>query len=210
MNARTRTTGILLGLLALGVAGLGAALAVRLQGAGRTAPAPAYWEAPAFALTDQTGATLAREDLAGTVWLASFIYTNCPDFCPLITRRMARLRDALAADGLLGGRVRLLSITVDPERDTPEVLRAYATGFGAEDPREWAFLTGAPDAVRSVVVDGFKLPVLPPMRPGDHTVAHSDRIALVDAAGRVRGLYSATDPAEQGRLDRELRALLRE
>ncbi|HEX7117603.1 MAG TPA: SCO family protein [Longimicrobiales bacterium] len=246
MIDRAKATAGLLSLVALGVLGLGAALAGRLQGVGRVEAPSVLWDAPEFALTDQAGGTLSRTDLLGTVWLASFVYTNCPDFCPLVTRRMAEIRDDLAADGVLGSHVRLVSITVDPARDTPAVLREYAAGFGADDPARWAFLTGEPERVRAVVEAGFKLPATPASDPhaapmdvhgdgpthgatsqargpkdaaaGDpaaageeaYAVLHSDRIVLVDAAGRVRGLYSATDPAEQARLDSELRMLLQD
>ncbi len=262
MDGKTKATGFLVGAVALAMVGAGASLAVRLQGGGRTEPVPTLWDAPEFVLTDQTGGALARGDLAGTVWLASFVYTHCPDVCPLVTRRMAEIRDGLAAEGLLGSRVRLVSITVDPARDSPDVLRRYAAGFGADDPAHWAFLTGEPDALRSIIEDGFKLPaarVAPPgstpdrragpgargdadagqdeaargadREPGHdaagggaghevtdpgtdggdgYTVMHSDRILLVDAAGRVRGAYSTSDPADQARLEQELRAVLRE
>ncbi|HEX6938901.1 MAG TPA: SCO family protein [Longimicrobiales bacterium] len=221
MRDRAKLTAMLLTGVALTITGLGAAMAVRLQGAGRIDALPVLWEAPDFALTDQTGDTLTRADLAGTTWLASFIYTNCPDFCPLVSRRMAELRDELAAEDLLGSRVRLVSITVDPARDTPAALHDYAARFGGADPADWAFLTGEPAVVRAVVESGFRVPASPQAEAAasahehgaaaadGYTVLHSDRIILVDAAGRVRGFYSATDPAELERLRAELRFVLR-
>src|SRR5262245_31259183 len=85
---------------------------------------PVYWSVPTFALLDQDSTAFSSSEMAGHVWIASFVYTNCPDFCPLITKHMADLRDELKQDDELG-KARLLSITVDPARDTPGVLRAY-------------------------------------------------------------------------------------
>lgn len=122
----------------------------------RTAPLPELFPAPSFALLTQTGDTLRSEELRGTAWVVGFIYTSCPDICPVITTNMASLRDRLRQDGRLGEDVRLVSITVDPERDTPEVLRRYAASFAAEArPQEWAFLTGEPETVLSLIREGF-------------------------------------------------------
>ena len=119
---------------------------------------PVYWEAPEFILLNQIGDTVETADLRGRPWVASFVFTNRTDVCPLITRGMAVLRDTLTAAGLLGTRVRLVSFTVDPARDTPEVLQNYAAKFGVSSPNEWAFLTGIPaDRVRRTIQEGFKL-----------------------------------------------------
>ena len=175
---------------------------------------PVYWEAPEFTLLNQTGDTVHTADMRGTPWVASFVFTNCTDVCPLITRRMAVLRDTLAAAGLLGTRVRLVSFTVDPARDTPEVLEDYAAKFGASPTREWTFLTGRPpEEVRRMIQDGFKLTASAP--PGDehaggnYHVLHSPRLVLVDAEGRIRGLYDITDPTATEQLEHDLYALLR-
>lgn len=116
--------------------------------------APALFSAPDFELVDQSGAPLSSGDLEGTVWVASFIYTSCPDICPVITARLAALADSLAAEGLLGDEVRLVTFTVDPERDTPAVLQAYAERAGAERPG-WSFVTGEPDVVHPLIREGF-------------------------------------------------------
>ena len=174
---------------------------------------PVYWTAPEFALLDQRGDTLRTADLKGTRWIASFVFTNCTSVCPLITQKMATLRDALAAEGVLGDEVRLVSITVDPARDTPEVLREYAGRFGGSPPDEWAFLTGEPpEAVRAMIQEGFRLAAsLPPEHEhggGDYQVMHSPRLVLVDASGQVRGLYDTREPDAIERLRADLRALL--
>lgn len=147
-----KKTGILLAALALVIAGAGAFLARR-----HATTVPVLWRAPEFTLTDQRGSPFASSELNGTVWIASFIYTSCPDVCPLITARMAQIRDALAAEEVLGTGARLVSFTVDPQRDSPAVLRAYAERYGGADPGRWAFLTGPPQAMRDIVTDGFRL-----------------------------------------------------
>lgn len=174
---------------------------------------PTYWEAPEFALVHQQGDTLRTADLRGKPWVASFVFTNCTSVCPLITQKMAGMRDSLAAEGVLGEEVRLVSFTVDPARDTPEVLRAYAGKFGGSPPEEWAFLTGEPpEAVRTMIQEGFKLTASAP--PGhehggeNYQVMHSPRILLVDAQGQVRGLYDTTEPDAMERLGTDLRVLL--
>jgi len=145
------------------VAGLTAAALVLLSGyvvwrATRPPQLPVYWPAPELALIDQDGDTLRRADLQGKVWLASFIFTHCTDFCPRVTQEMARLRDSLRAQRLLGGTVRLVSFSVDPARDTPDVLRAYAAKFGGSPASEWAFLTGSPpERVLRMIEEGFHL-----------------------------------------------------
>lgn len=174
---------------------------------------PLYWDVPEFALVDQHGDTLRASELRGRPWVASFVFTKCTSVCPLITQRMAALRDSLAAQRVLGEEVRLVSFTVDPARDTPEVLREYAGRFGGSPPAEWAFLTGEPpEAVRAMIQEGFKLTAsVPPEHEhggGDYQVMHSPRVVLVDAAGQVRGLYETTEPDAMERLGDDLRALL--
>lgn len=196
------------GLAAAGL--LGGWLLVR-PGGGRDLPI--YWRAPQFALVDQQGDTLRSERLRGTVWVSSFIFTNCEGVCPLITARMARFRDTLKAEGLLGREVRLVSITVDPARDTPEVLAEYAARFGGSPPEEWAFLTGAPpEAVREMIQEGFKLSAT--LRPsaadttGNYQVEHTPRVVLVDRESRVRGHYDMREPGATERLWADLKTLL--
>lgn len=163
---------------------------------------PEYWAAPAFELIDQAGNPLGRADLEGKVWIAGFIFTHCPDVCPRITGRMARLADELHRERVLGEQVRLVSFTVDPERDSPTVLAQYARGFGDLPPAEWAFLTGVPgDSMRALIQQGFHLTAMKP--DADHgahgasadtyDVMHAPRVLLIDRTGKVRGIYDATD-----------------
>lgn len=203
------------------VAGLTAAVLALLGGfvvwrATRPLPLPVYWLAPEFALVDQEGDTVRRADLSEKVWLASFIFTHCTDFCPRVTQEMARLRDSLRTQGLLGRTVRLVSFSVDPARDTPNVLRAYAANFGASPASEWAFLMGTPpEPVLRMIEEGFHLtaPVMP-AGPADtvsgYQMMHSLRVALIDQQGRVRGTYQATEFEAMEALRADLRRLIKE
>ena len=203
------------------VAGLTAATLALLGGfvawrATRSQALPVYWPAPEFALVDQDADSVRLADLHGTVWLASFIFTHCTDFCPRVTQEMAWLRDSLRADGLLGRKVRLVSFSVDPARDTPEVLHAYAVRYGGSPPLEWAFLTGGPpERVLRMIEGGFHLTArVMPVEPADtiagYQVMHSLRFALVDRHGRVRGTYQATESEALETLWGDLRMLVKE
>ena len=116
---------------------------------------------PDFSLIERNGRRVTLADLRGKVWIGNFIYTHCTDTCPLQSARMARLQGDLRAEP----DVRLVSITVDPERDTPKVLVEYAARFGA-DPGRWLFLTGEKQAIYALSQQGFHLSVEEPVKPG--------------------------------------------
>lgn len=160
---------------------------------------------PAFTLTERSGAAVASAQTVDRVWIAAFVFTRCPSSCPRISAVMKGLQAKLA-----GTRVQLVSISVDPERDTPEVLGAYAQGLGA-DPDRWWFLTGTKQAIYSLVLDGFRVPVRESSEAdraaGAEDVAHSARLAVVDRGNRVVGYYDAESPEEVDALIREARRL---
>jgi cytochrome oxidase Cu insertion factor (SCO1/SenC/PrrC family) len=157
-----------------------------------------YWELPAFSLVDQHGRTLGSAELAGSPWIADFIFTRCAGTCPGMTARMARLQSKVPAG------TRLVSITVDPAHDTTEVLGRYAATFEAG--AAWHFLTGPRESLYALAVDGFKLQAMevPAEQQkagvGDGPFLHSSKFALVDGIGRVRGYYDSTDPDALDRL----------
>ena len=147
---------VLVGVVAAGTWSLlRGALAGRLWGAGSSPRLPVYGSVPDFSLTERSGRQVGGSDLRGKVWIANFIYTHCPDTCPLQSGQMARLQAEFAAEG----GVRLVSITVDPERDTPEVLSRYADRFGAA-PDRWLFLTGERAAIYGLARGAFRLGVV--------------------------------------------------
>jgi protein SCO1/2/putative membrane protein len=145
----------------------------------------------AFRLVERSGRVVTDADLAGRVWIASFIFTRCPLSCPRITSVMKGLQGRLE-----GSHVLLVSLSVDPEHDTPEVLTDYARRFGAA-PDRWLFLTGSRAPIYELIQGKFKLsvtanPVPDPEGKGE-SISHSDRLALVDR-GRVVGLFDSKDP----------------
>lgn len=141
--------------------------------------------APAFALTNQNSQPFGAAQLAGKIWIADFIFTSCPGPCPMISSRMAELQKPLEKTD-----VHLITFTVDPETDTPEVLRDYAERLHAR-PDRWDFLTGGKQAIYNVVRNGFKLPVAE--GAGDEgQLVHSTRAVLVDRHGTIRGYYDIT------------------
>jgi protein SCO1 len=158
--------------------------------------------APAFTLTAQDGRRLSLKELRGKVVVVTFIYASCADACPLLTAKMAAVQDTLATD--FGPKVFFLSITVDPERDTPEILTRYAQAHGA-NLSGWAFLTGTPDEIR-VVARQYGI-YHKKQAAGD--VDHTFLTSLVDQRGTLRVQYMGTrfDPDE---LLRDLQSLLRE
>jgi protein SCO1/2 len=115
-------------------------------------PLEVYFEVPRFSLIDLNRHRITREDLLGRVWIANFIFTSCRTTCPRQSATMAQLQRDLAP----GPDLRLVSITVDPDHDTPEVLTAYAEHFHA-DPQSWLFLTGEEKAIYSLALKGFRL-----------------------------------------------------
>ncbi len=153
-------------------------------------PPPVLAELPAFALVDQDGRRFGSADLAGTVYVANFFFTRCVSICPLLMQRMAELRERYDEERVDG--VRLVSISVDPEHDTPERLREYAAARGI-DPLRWSLLTGDPPAVRSLIERGFLTAVgSPPEDPGaSFDILHGGKLVLVDGEGRIRGYYDS-------------------
>jgi len=143
-------------------------------------------QAPDFALTDQDGKILRRRDLRGKVVVVGFVFTTCTGTCPATTLRMSRLEEKLDKQGLFkGGRVRLVSITLDPARDTPAVLRRYMRLHRAS-PGHWSFLTGERARVEKVMASWGMW-----ARPAANgQLDHPSRVYLVDPRGRVREIYS--------------------
>jgi protein SCO1/2 len=142
--------------------------------------------APDFSLTTQDGGTLSLADLHGSVFLVSFVFTTCNGSCPATTHRMSLVQKALAERGLTkGGRARLLSITLDQARDTPEVLRAYMKLYDADE-ASWTFLTGPRERVEKVIA-AWGMWAKP---AANGQFDHPSRIFLVDGRGRVREIYN--------------------
>jgi len=164
-------------------------------------PLPVLGTVPGFRFMDQDGSPFSRADLAGKPWVADFIFTRCPSVCPRLTRTLAELRPRL------GGRVELVSFSVDPEFDTPRRLRRFAEAHGAEG-KGWHFLTGPSMEVQQAVTDGFKVTLERPGGEDDFlSIVHGVHLVLVDGQGRIRGYYDSTDPDALERLVRDVRQI---
>jgi protein SCO1 len=159
--------------------------------------------APQFQFTAQDGSAVSTADFRGKIWVANFIFTRCTGPCPLMTSRMAQLNQALQGKTK---DVELVSITVDPEYDTPQVLRQYGEQVGAA-PDRWKFLTGPKDQIDSVVMKGF-LQALSKEPSG--APIHSTRFVLVDRDGWMRGFLDGSDPEVAQKLLMDIGDLLRE
>ena len=176
---------------------------------GPTVDLPDLGQLPSFALVDQDGKPFGAAEVRGKVWVADFIFTSCSDACPRLTARMRSLQDRLDPAERIG----LLSITVDPERDTPGKLAEYARISGAHGAL-WKFVTGPQREVQRTVVNGFhvamgRVPVEATddaLRAEAFEILHGDRLVLVDAKGRLRGYYVADDDGMR-RILRDARSL---
>ncbi len=184
-----------------------------------------YGGVPDFSLTERSGRRISRTDLLGKAWIANFIYTQCTETCPLQSAELARLQGEFAAQPDL----RLVSITVDPERDTPAALATYAERYGA-DPTRWLFLTGDKRAIYQLAKEGFRLGVVDPddqnqargllrlftpdpalaTHGSKGLVMHSSRLVLVDRQARIRAYHLSNDEQSLERLRRNVRIVLKE
>jgi protein SCO1/2 len=168
-----------------------------------------FGQVPHFNLTERSGVSVTDADLKGKISVVNFIYTSCPDTCPLQSAKIRNLQEGYAQ----ASAVRFFSITVDPQRDTPEVLKKYASRFKA-DPHRWLFLTGNKADIHRLAQEGFRLSAaeIPQAHrpPSGATHAHSPRFVLVDRKAQIRGYYSSNDKEAMTRLRRDLERLVHE
>lgn len=148
----------------------------------RDARLPVMGTAPDFTLVSQDNKPVSLRDFRGKAVAIAFIFTSCGDICPMLTSKMTQVRDRLGS--LLGSRIAFISITVDPERDTPQVLKQYADDFDA-DPANWSFLTGDPATVHDVA---RRYGVIA-MKTDSGDVNHTLLTSLVDSKGHLRVQY---------------------
>lgn len=166
-------------------------------------PRPVLGKVPTFAFVDQRGQPYGSEQLEGKVWVANFFFTRCPTICPRLTQRMFEVQHRSRNIALS---FRIVSFSVDPEFDTPPVLRKYAAKYKA-NPARWHFVTGELDEVRDTVVRGFKVSMQG--QGGDPSqVVHGSHVVLVDRRLRIRGYYDVNDDEALDRLLRDAGLLL--
>ncbi|MCS6962916.1 SCO family protein [Thermoflexus sp.] len=208
--------GVGIGLLFVAAAG-----AVKIAMDVRAESLPVYMTVPDWPFIDQDGRTFWLGQTRGKVVVLGMIYTHCPDICPLITAQMMELQKQVAAAGL-SDEVFFVTITFDPERDTPEVLRRYAQ-VRKVDLRNWVFLTGDPSTIRHLtevlgiytervyMVQGTPVSGTPSATGSEVTyfINHTDRIFLVDRQGQVRALLPGSRTETKDAMEK-IRRLVRE
>lgn len=154
----------------------------------RQPPLPVMGTIADFSLTNQLGQVVSLQSLRGKVWLADIIFTRCPGPCARMTRQMASVQDALPKDSS----AQLVSLTTDPEFDSPEVLTKYADRFGADSNR-WHFLTGAKKEIGELAAQSLKLVAVEKaaeLRENpDDLFIHATIFVLVDKQARLRGIF---------------------
>ena len=164
---------------------------------------PKLFEVPSTQLIDETGKQVNLDAMKGSVTVYDFIFTSCTGTCPIMTNNMRAVTPKIDDDA----KVRFVSISVDPARDTPAVLAAYAKR-NRNDPR-WLFLTGDRDEIVNLSVKGFKLAAGDPV-PGGEPLLHSAKFAVADKSGVIRAYYEGSDPAVADEVARAVDALLDE
>lgn len=184
----------------LGPLGLAVGVMIRAK-----EPLPVLGTVPAFSLVAQDGEAFGTRQLAGKVWVANFIFTRCTSICPPFTTKMAGIarKSAAQVPGL-----QLLSFSMDPEYDTPEVLAAYAQERQIDTTR-WTFLTGPRDQMEAAVIRGL----FQPWDKGNGSlvsIGHSSRFVLVDGRGQIRGFYPSTEEGAVERVVNDARILAAE
>jgi protein SCO1/2 len=203
--------GVLLLILALALAFLIAKVQSRNA---QAASLPVYAQVADFSLTNENGAAVSLADLRGRVWVADIIFTTCPGPCLRMTRQMKELQDALPADS----KTKLVSLTTNPDTDTPAVLKTYGMHNGA-DTNRWMFLTGTKRQIGNLAIDSLKLSAVekkPEERESpDDLWVHSTIFVLVDRQARLRGIYQTGGedvswPAEKAKLLAAVKQLERE
>jgi protein SCO1/2 len=162
-----------------------------------------------FALTNETGRVVTLADLRDKVWVADIIFTRCPGPCAKMTKQMSELQSALPPDEA----IRLVSLTADPEFDTPDVLKKYGERFGASSAR-WQFLTGRKLDVYRLATKGLLLAVdeikADERTSPDDLFMHSTLFVIVDKQGRVRGSFDGTEASSRSKILAAIKALLKE
>ena len=166
-------------------------------------PLPELFPVPNASLIDENGRPVQLGAMKGHVTVYDFIFTSCAGICPIMSNSMRRLTERVPQ----GAPVRFVSITVDPTRDTPEVLRKYAQRYRNDD--RWIFLTGERDAIVDLSVNGFKLAAGDPS-PGGDPLLHSSKFAIADKNGVIREYYGGTDGDAPERVAATVQTLLNE
>jgi protein SCO1/2 len=186
---------IMLGMLLAIFLAAGGAIVIYQAEKSRT-EIPELWEVPSFEYTERHGQPFGLKDMKGKINIVDFIFTNCRSVCPVMSARMSELYELYSPYDF----IRFVSISVDPERDTPEVLKEYADSWGVDDDR-WVFLRAPIEDVVRLSEEGFKLPL------EDPPMGHSNRFVLVDQDGMIRSYHDSFDDVALEALKRNVKVL---
>ncbi len=159
-------------------------------------PLPVLYTVPQFTLTNEFNKPFGSDQLKGKFYVASFFFSSCPSTCPRLMEKMDLVQKRVKG---VGTKIALVTFTVDPENDTPEVLNQFARKRHA-NPHVWSFLTGTKEELQKIIIHGFKVPMGDGRVPMNGVIdgepvtlfdiVHSEKVALVDDQGRIRGFYS--------------------
>jgi len=163
-----------------------------------------YHKIPNFSFINQDNKITSSDSLKGKIYVADFFFTACPGICPLMTKQLSRVQKEFADDGVL----KIISFTVDPEKDKSEVLKQYSIKNGANND-QWSFCTGEKQKIYHLGQKGFLL-VEPEYRNDTIDFLHSDKLVLIDPLSRIRGFYSGTDSSEVNQLINDIKLLKNE
>lgn len=163
-----------------------------------------FHRVPDFSLTSQTGQIISQQNLQGKIYVANFFFASCKDVCKKMSSNLQQVQEAFMKEPA----VKLVSYTVDPERDSVAVLSKYAETYGA-NPDKWYLLTGPKSQIYQLAQEGYKLPAMqaPSLIPD---FIHSEKLLLIDEEKHVRGIYDGTNEEEIERLITEIKVLLQE
>ncbi|WP_448701172.1 SCO family protein [Mucilaginibacter sp. AW1-3] len=171
---------------------------------GKLVPDTVYHFVGDFNLTDQNGQTVTLKTFGNKILIVSFFFTNCPTVCAQVNRTL----DSLAHDYVNNKLIQFVTITVDPQRDTPQALKKYSAAYGVS-PDKWRFLTGDTTGIYRLARQGLLVNALK-SGPGKDDFIYSDKVIMIDANHRIRGYYSGTSITDMQRLNDEMRVQITE
>ena len=173
---------------------------------GKTIPDTIYHEIPYWSFINQDSILVSQDDYNGKIYITDFFFTTCPGICPKMTTQMGQLQ--LKLDDPILQNIKFVSYTVNPENDTPEVLKKYGKAYGA-DFKRWTFLTGKKQKIYELGVEGYLVSTREDAL-AEGGFLHSEKFILVDWNRNIRGFYNGTDVNEISRLSDDIKILLKE
>jgi len=167
-----------------------------------------YYTVPKFHMINQDSVQITHHDFENKIYIADFFFTTCPSICPAKTRQLSRIQDSLIVHSLFGNKVKLISHTVDPDRDTPSVLKQYASIHNI-DTKNWYLVTEEKEYLYRIAKEGYMATAFAD-EDAEGGFFHTDQFVLLDKERHIRGFYDGTDPMEVDQLWNDIQKLLEE